>query len=146
MVQTTNQLFYRFLAMGLIFGLFLPLQFYCQKIKAKESQAKLIVLIAVDGLGADIFNRYDSLFSGGFRRLRHEGMNFTNAMVDHAMTISHPGHVTLATGMSPAHHGIVAKGKNPRTVVETIKERSGAMRKTFPARGESYFRAYGIFF
>ncbi len=107
MVQTTNQLFYRFLSMGLIFGLFLPLQFYCQKIKAKESQPKLIVLIAVDGLGADIFKRYDSFFSGGFRRLRDEGMNFTNAMVDHAMTISHPGHVTLATGMIPAHHGIV---------------------------------------
>lgn len=73
----------------------------------KDQSPKLVVMIAVDGLGADIFNRYDSLFSGGFRRLKNEGMNFTNAMVNHSMTISHPGHVTLATGMNPSHHGIV---------------------------------------
>jgi predicted AlkP superfamily pyrophosphatase or phosphodiesterase len=70
-------------------------------------QPRLVVLIAVDQLRADLLDRYDSLFQGGFRRLRDQGLRFTNTTVDHAITISHPGHVTLATGMVPARHGIV---------------------------------------
>src|SRR5262249_40364390 len=67
----------------------------------------LVVVIAVDQLRADLLDRYDSLFTGGFRRLRDRGMRFTNTTVDHAITVSHPGHVTLATGLVPSHHGIV---------------------------------------
>ncbi|MBI3450042.1 MAG: alkaline phosphatase family protein [Acidobacteria bacterium] len=67
----------------------------------------LVVLIAVDGLGADVFDRYAPFYTGGFRRLKSQGMNFTDAMVDHAVSVSHPGHVTLATGMNPSRHGIV---------------------------------------
>lgn len=78
-----------------------------QKNAVEGKRPRLVVMIAVDGLGADIFARYDSLFSGGFRRLRDKGMNFTHASVNHAFTISHPGHVTLSTGMNPSHHGIV---------------------------------------
>lgn len=79
-------------------------------VSGKAETAKrplLVVMIAVDGLGADIFNRYDSLYTGGFRRLRQEGMNFTKATVNHSISISHPGHVTLSSGMNPTHHGIV---------------------------------------
>jgi arylsulfatase A-like enzyme len=64
-------------------------------------------LIAVDQLRADLLDRYDTVFSGGFRRLHDEAFRFTEARVDHAITVSHPGHVTIATGMEPAHHGIV---------------------------------------
>jgi predicted AlkP superfamily pyrophosphatase or phosphodiesterase len=67
----------------------------------------LVVVIAVDQLGEDLLERYDKLFTGGFRRLRDQGMSFSEARVDHAITISHPGHVTLATGDEPARHGIV---------------------------------------
>jgi predicted AlkP superfamily pyrophosphatase or phosphodiesterase len=67
----------------------------------------LVVVIAVDQLGEDLMERYDPLFTGGFRRLRDQGMSFSEARVDHAISISHPGHVTLATGDSPARHGIV---------------------------------------
>lgn len=77
---------------------------------AREQPAQrpaLVVVIAVDQLGEDLLERYDSLFTGGFRRLRDQGMSYSEARVDHAVTISHPGHVTLATGASPARHGIV---------------------------------------
>jgi len=67
----------------------------------------LVVVIAVDQLGEDLLERYDKLFTGGFRRLRDQGMSFSEARVDHAITISHPGHVSLATGDEPARHGIV---------------------------------------
>jgi hypothetical protein len=67
----------------------------------------LVVVIAVDQLGQDLLDRYGTLFTGGFRRLREQGMSYSEAWVDHAITVSHPGHVTLATGASPARHGIV---------------------------------------
>src|SRR5262245_43663313 len=68
---------------------------------------KLLVLIAVDGLGADVLARAEPALTGGFRRLLQEGRSFQDTVVDHAITVSHPGHVTLATGRHPAGHGIV---------------------------------------
>jgi predicted AlkP superfamily pyrophosphatase or phosphodiesterase len=73
----------------------------------QEARPSLIVMIAVDALGADQMKRYRTLFTGGFRRLYDTGASFNSAMVDHAISISHPGHVTLSTGMFPSHHGIV---------------------------------------
>ena len=74
---------------------------------SQPPRPKLVVLITVDQLRADLLDRYDKLFTGGFRRLRDRGMRFTNTTVDHAITVSHPGHVTLATGVVPSRHGIV---------------------------------------
>ena len=67
----------------------------------------LVVVIAVDQLRADLLDRYATAFTGGFRRLHDRGRWFTHTLVDHAITVSHPGHATLATGMHPSHHGIV---------------------------------------
>jgi predicted AlkP superfamily pyrophosphatase or phosphodiesterase len=74
---------------------------------AAPKRPRLVVLIAVDQLRADLLDRYDSLFSGGFRRLRDRGFRFDHALVDHALTNSLPGHVTLSTGAFPSRHGIV---------------------------------------
>src|SRR4029450_12651899 len=79
----------------------------CRDDASRPPKPKLVVLITVDQLRADLLDRYDKVFNGGFRRLRDRGMRFTNTMVDHAITVSHPGHVTLATGVVPARHGIV---------------------------------------
>ena len=68
----------------------------------------LAVLMAVDQLRADLLDRYDTLFVGGFRRLLDEGYRFTDATHDHALTETAPGHTTLATGVYPNRHGIVA--------------------------------------
>jgi hypothetical protein len=90
------------------FGILLLLLSGCTTTAPRPVQRPgLVVVIAVDQLGEDLLDRYDSLFTGGFRRLRDEGLSFSEARVDHAITISHPGHVTLATGASPARHGIV---------------------------------------
>ena len=68
---------------------------------------RLAVLITVDQLGQDLLVRYAHLYSGGLGRLIADGRWYTNAWVDHAVTVSHPGHVTLSTGLDPARHGIV---------------------------------------
>ncbi|MEP6573346.1 MAG: alkaline phosphatase family protein, partial [Gemmatimonadota bacterium] len=74
---------------------------------APAPRPALAVLIVLDGLPGGLLERYDSLFTGGFRRMHDEGFSFSSAMVDHAITVSHAGHVTIATGRFPAHHGIV---------------------------------------
>ena len=71
------------------------------------ARPSLVVVIAVDQLRADLLDRYGAAFTGGFERLRRQGRWFTRTDVDHAITVSHPGHATLATGMHPSHHGIV---------------------------------------
>src|SRR5690554_1103935 len=67
----------------------------------------LAVLLVVDQLRADLLDRYDSLFTGGFRRLRDESRIFVNGTHDHATTSTAPGHATISTGVVPARHGIV---------------------------------------
>jgi hypothetical protein len=74
---------------------------------SRSQRPALVVMVAVDQLRADLLDRYDPAFDGGFRRLREHGLWFTHTLVDHAITVSHPGHATLATGMHPGHHGIV---------------------------------------
>lgn len=69
---------------------------------------QLIVVITLDQFGADYLERYDQVFTGGFRRLRDEGHRFDRATVDHAPTLSYPGHTTISTGSHPRTHGINA--------------------------------------
>lgn len=69
---------------------------------------KLIVIVAIDGLRADLLDRYDEIFTGGFRRLKDQGAFFTNAFQDHGMTVTAAGHTSIGTGSLPSHHGIIA--------------------------------------
>ena len=68
---------------------------------------RLVVLVVVDQLRGDLLQRYKDCWRGGFRRLLDQGASFTQAVQDHAVTNTGPGHATLATGVFPARHGIV---------------------------------------
>lgn len=74
----------------------------------QDPHPRLIVVIAVDQLGADLLIRNQEAFSGGLRRLREEGFRFDEGWVDHAPTLSIPGHATIATGAYPRTHGFLA--------------------------------------
>lgn len=74
--------------------------------KGSQETPKLIVIITVDQFRADYLERYDPAFRGGLRRLRDEGWRYDRAIVDHAPTLSWPGHTTIATGSHPKTHGI----------------------------------------
>lgn len=67
----------------------------------------LVVLLAVDQLRPDLLTDYDTLYTGGLRRILDDGFRFTQATHDHASTETAPGHTTLATGVHPTRHGIV---------------------------------------
>ena len=68
----------------------------------------LVVMVVVDQLSQELLERYDDVFTGGFRRLIDGGRWYVNATHDHAGTSTAPGHATLSTGTHPSRHGIVA--------------------------------------
>lgn len=68
---------------------------------------KLVIVISVDMLAADLFDEYRSQFTGGLARLAG-GTVFRNGYQSHAATETCPGHSTILTGNRPARNGIVA--------------------------------------
>jgi len=96
----------KILSAFLIFVLLLIIK-NCNSHNYNENKPKLVVLIAVDGLGMDMMNRYKLIFHGGFLRLQTKGVCYDSAFIDHGITVSHAGHVTLSTGNHPSKHGIV---------------------------------------
>lgn len=76
------------------------------EIRSPERPA-LVVLVVIDQLRADLLDQYDSVFTGGFRRLRDDGHRFTSATHVHSKTTTCPGHATLGTGAFPSRNGIV---------------------------------------
>ena len=69
---------------------------------------RLAVMVVVDQLRPSYFDRYGDLFTGGFRRLIDQGRAYVRASHDHAVTETAAGHASLATGVHPMRHGIVA--------------------------------------
>ena len=73
-----------------------------------KSDVKLVLQVTVDGLRADLLNRYSDRFGkDGFRYLLNKGTVYTNAHYQHANTETIVGHTTLATGAFPSVHGMI---------------------------------------
>ena len=75
---------------------------------AQPQQPKLIVQITMDQLRGDLLRDFVPALNQGFGRLENGGFWVKRGDVNHAVTVSFPGHATLATGMYPSHHGMVA--------------------------------------
>ena len=90
------------------------------RLRAQDAERpRLVVAVVVDQLRADLVDRYQSLWDqdasqddagSGFTRLLQDGFRFTQASHAHARTSTAPGHATLATGVFPSRHGVVANG------------------------------------
>lgn len=74
----------------------------------RHERPSLLVLIAVDQMTPVYFDRYAVEFTGGLGRLYRNGVVFTDARQDHAITETAPGHSTLLSGRPPASTGIVS--------------------------------------
>ena len=69
---------------------------------------RLIVIVVIDQLREEYLLRLEPFFGdGGFRRLLRYGAVFANCQYEHAPTVTAPGHATIATGATPAVHGII---------------------------------------
>lgn len=92
-----------------------------QGVYAQQAPPKLVLQLTVDGLRADLLQRYKHNFGeGGFNYLMDEGSNFTNAHYQHGNTETIVGHVSLATGAPPAVHGMVGNVWYDRTLERLV--------------------------
>ena len=100
-MRFSRRFFYILLVTGLVGNVTLT--------HAKSKQdIRLVLQITVDGLRADLLNRYRAGFGkDGFNYLLNQGAVFANAHYQHANTETIVGHTTLATGTFPSQHGMV---------------------------------------
>ena len=71
-----------------------------------SDRPRLVVVISVDQMRADYFERFEKNFSGGFRRLYDEGIKYVNTDLNYSNSATGPGHASLSTGTYPRVSGI----------------------------------------
>ncbi len=88
---------------------------------------RLILVLSVDQLRADYFDRGKFKFRAGFKTLHKGGAVLTSAHHDYVPTHTGPGHAAILTGRTPDRHGIVgndwfdrATGKKVYCVADEI--------------------------
>jgi predicted AlkP superfamily pyrophosphatase or phosphodiesterase len=81
--------------------------FASQSVAQAPRAPKLVIVISVDQLSADLFDEYRPQFTGGLKRLS-SGAVFHNGYQSHATTETCPGHSTILTGDHPARTGIIS--------------------------------------
>jgi predicted AlkP superfamily pyrophosphatase or phosphodiesterase len=88
-------------------GLFVAASAEPPQVRPPAASPRLVVVISVDQLSADLFDEYRPQFTGGLARLAG-GTAFRNGYQAHAATETCPGHSTILTGSHPTHTGIIA--------------------------------------
>jgi len=105
---------------------------------AGKQGIRLVLQVTVDGLRADLLNRYQQNFvNGGFRYLLDKGVVYNNAHYQHANTETIVGHTTLATGAFPSVHGMVGNVWLDRDAGELSYNIEDAKHPLLPSRKTS---------
>ena len=100
---------------------------------------KLLIVISIDQLSADLFDEYRPQFTGGFARLA-QGTVFRNGYQSHAATETCPGHSTILTGSRPARNGIVANSWFDATAARADKTIYCAEDETAPGTSSTAYK------
>jgi predicted AlkP superfamily pyrophosphatase or phosphodiesterase len=102
------------------------------------SDVRLVLQVTVDGLRADLLNRYQAGFGkDGFNYLLKQGTVYTNAQYQHANTETIVGHATLATGATPSQHGMIGNVWFDREAGELAYNIEDPDAPLLPSREES---------
>ncbi|MFQ5789631.1 MAG: alkaline phosphatase family protein [Acidobacteriota bacterium] len=73
----------------------------------ESENPRLLLFLTIDQARYDYLVRFRGLFEGGLKLLLDEGVVFTDAHQNHAITSTAPGHAALATGLYPSHSGMI---------------------------------------
>ncbi|WND01801.1 alkaline phosphatase family protein [Temperatibacter marinus] len=95
-------------AMALIMAGSAPASEQVNQQEDPKRDGKLIIQITLDQFRSDYLVRYKQALTKGFRTITEKGVGKVQGYVDHAITNSHPGHASLATGAYPRTHGYSA--------------------------------------
>lgn len=82
---------------------------------ADVAKPALVVLITVDQLGSDFYERYGANLTGGLKRLRDEGAVWMRGRHDHAIAETAPGHASTLSGRFPVSTGISSNSQGVNT-------------------------------
>ena len=94
-----------------------------EAISGGSDRPRAILVVVLDGLGSDTFERLLPKLST-LSRLRREGAWFPDAEVNYLPSVTSAGHSTIATGVDPRFHGIHANA--------TFDRRTGKEDEPFP--------------
>jgi hypothetical protein len=72
-----------------------------------EARPRVVVLLVLDAMRADYFDRYASVMPS-LGRLRRDGAWFSNVRINYLPTLTSVGHATIGTGADPRVHGLAA--------------------------------------
>jgi len=103
------------------------------------TRPKLVVVITVDQLRPDYFDRWKSQLTGGLFQLVNEGAVFADGYQDHAVTETAPGHSTILSGLWPAHTGIIRNSAGVQDSTAPLLGVNGAGASPRRVRGTALF-------
>ena len=100
-----------------------------------EAKPKLVVICVFDQLRGDYPPRWKEQFGpGGFRRIMDHGTQFTNCHYPYALTVTGPGHASIATGSYPNIHGIIGNDWFDVALGQSVYCASSRRYKNFPEK------------
>lgn len=104
---------------------------------APAERPTLVVLVTVDQLRPDYFERWGPQLTGGLGRLAREGAVFTRAYQDHANTETAPGHASTLSGRFPRSTGIVQNTAGVQDPQSPLVGGGGSPASPFRFRGST---------
>jgi hypothetical protein len=75
---------------------------------ASKDPISLVVMIAVDQMGAGYISAFAPLLEHGFARMKRRGAYFTSGLFEYSTTETSAGHATIVTGAWPNVHGLTS--------------------------------------
>ena len=80
--------------------------------KAQSKKPKLVVGVVVDQMRYEYLYRFSAHYGAtGFNRLLDNGFSLKNGHYNYIPTKTAPGHASIYSGTTPAHHGIIGNNK-----------------------------------
>jgi hypothetical protein len=117
-----------------ILALFIALPLGAQA--PKPQPPKLVLAIVIDQFRYDYLTRFQSEYTGGFKRFSEHGAVFTNAHFEHVPTVTAVGHSTFLSGATPALSGIIGNEWWDRASKKRVTSVSDDDFKLLGAAGE----------
>lgn len=103
-----------------------------------RKKPKLVVGIVVDQMRYDYLSKYwDGFSEGGFKKLVDEGYVMANTHYHYAPTFTGVGHATIATGTSPAIHGIAGNNWYSRELKKGVYCVDDSLAKTVGSKSSA---------
>ncbi|HTV00214.1 MAG TPA: alkaline phosphatase family protein, partial [Luteitalea sp.] len=98
-------------------------------VRPGEPEVRLVLLIAADQFRSDYLTRFGPP-TAGFKTLMSRGAVFTDAHLEHAVTVTAVGHSTMLTGATPSVSGIIDNAwyeRSTKSNVESITDKDAAI-------------------